>query len=44
VAVTVVDKCGGCSNINDLDLSPAAFNQLADPALGRINPVEWFWL
>ncbi|KAI0092377.1 loosenin [Irpex rosettiformis] len=37
--VTVVDSCPGCGLL-DLDLSPAAFNDLASPDLGRIQ-VTW---
>ncbi|OQV15016.1 hypothetical protein BV898_10776 [Hypsibius exemplaris] len=39
VKVTIVDKCMGCKS-DDIDLSPTAFAQLADHALGRI-PVSW---
>ena len=39
VTVTVVDRCEGCSE-NDLDFSPAAFQQLADESLGRID-ISW---
>ncbi|KAK4183652.1 RlpA-like double-psi beta-barrel-protein domain-containing protein-containing protein [Podospora australis] len=35
VEVTAVDSCPACTE-NDLDLSPAAFNQLADPAEGKV--------
>ena len=41
VTVTVVDKCPGCVNLYDLDLSQTAFSQLADPALGFVEGVEW---
>ena len=34
VTVTVTDRCVGCSKF-DLDFSPAAFDVLADPSLGR---------
>ncbi|THH29213.1 hypothetical protein EUX98_g4959 [Antrodiella citrinella] len=40
VSVTVVDECAGCA-LNDIDLSPAAFNQLADPSAGRLSGVRW---
>ncbi|TDL28709.1 hypothetical protein BD410DRAFT_811779 [Rickenella mellea] len=40
--VTIVDRCTGCAE-TDLDFSPAAFNQLADFALGRIHGVKWNW-
>ncbi|RHZ81759.1 hypothetical protein Glove_117g327 [Diversispora epigaea] len=36
VIVKVVDRCAGC-NSEDIDLSPAAFNQIADPAEGRVK-------
>lgn len=39
VTVKVVDKCRGC-NTNDIDLSPAAFERLANESLGRIQ-VTW---
>lgn len=39
VTVTVQDKCPGCS-YGDIDLSPAAFQALADESLGRI-PITW---
>ncbi|KAI9641407.1 hypothetical protein NHQ30_010209 [Ciborinia camelliae] len=35
ITVTVVDKCMGCA-YNDLDLSPAAFRELAPEYEGRI--------
>ncbi|KAI0790247.1 loosenin, partial [Irpex lacteus] len=37
--IKVVDSCPGCGLL-DLDLSPAAFNDLASPDLGRIQ-VTW---
>jgi hypothetical protein len=42
VTVTITDRCPACA-YGSLDLSPAAFNQLADPALGRID-ITWNWL
>ncbi|KAI0056735.1 hypothetical protein BV25DRAFT_1547381 [Artomyces pyxidatus] len=39
VTVEVVDECPGCA-ANDLDFSPAAFDQLADESLGRID-ITW---
>ncbi|RHZ76623.1 hypothetical protein Glove_195g12 [Diversispora epigaea] len=36
VVVKVVDRCAGCK-YGDIDLSPAAFNLLADPAEGRVQ-------
>ncbi|KAM9902420.1 hypothetical protein OXX69_008333 [Metschnikowia pulcherrima] len=41
VEVTAVDRCEGCSPY-DLDFSPAAFDQLADASLGRIQ-ITWSW-
>lgn len=41
VKVKVVDACASCSS-NDLDFSPAAFQQLADPEIGVIQ-VTWNW-
>ncbi|THU85069.1 hypothetical protein K435DRAFT_869674 [Dendrothele bispora CBS 962.96] len=40
IQVAVTDRCPGCAG-QDLDLSPAAFNQLADPSVGRIHGVQW---
>lgn len=42
VDVSVVDRCVGCARY-DLDLSPTAFAEIADQALGRID-LEWQWL
>lgn len=42
VDVTVVDRCTGCSP-TDLDLSPAAFEKLADKDEGRVTGT-WSWL
>ena len=42
VNVMIVDACGGCSGSTDLDFSPAAFSQLADESLGRID-ITWEW-
>lgn len=39
VEVEVTDKCPGCK-YGDLDLSPAAFDELADEAEGRIQ-INW---
>ncbi|ANB14453.1 hypothetical protein AWJ20_2043 [Sugiyamaella lignohabitans] len=41
VTVTIVDKCPSCA-YGSLDLSPAAFNELADPSAGRID-ISWSW-
>lgn len=40
VTVAIVDTCPGCTGQYDLDLSPGAFNQLADPSVGRIQ-ISW---
>ncbi|KAF5347091.1 hypothetical protein D9758_011640 [Tetrapyrgos nigripes] len=40
ITVTIVDRCTQCVG-QDLDFSPTAFSQLADPAIGRINGVTW---
>lgn len=42
VDVVVVDRCVGCLP-TDLDLSPSAFDVLADEALGRVVG-SWAWL
>ncbi|KAH6847738.1 RlpA-like double-psi beta-barrel-protein domain-containing protein-containing protein [Chaetomium sp. MPI-CAGE-AT-0009] len=42
VDVTVVDRCEAC-NSGDLDLSPAAFQALADLSLGVIQGT-WEWI
>ncbi|RKP13781.1 RlpA-like double-psi beta-barrel-protein domain-containing protein-containing protein, partial [Piptocephalis cylindrospora] len=39
VKVKIVDRCPVCKS-GDLDLSPAAFNRIADPAQGRVR-VTW---
>ncbi|CAG8541596.1 14213_t:CDS:2 [Acaulospora morrowiae] len=39
ITCTVVDRCDGCL-FGSLDLSPAAFQALADPSLGRIK-ISW---
>jgi hypothetical protein len=40
ITVTIEDRCVGCAEY-DLDLSPAAFNQLADPSVGRLHGATW---
>ena len=40
VTVTIVDTCPGCKGRWDLDLSPAAFDKLANPSVGRIH-LSW---
>ncbi|RHZ63577.1 RlpA-like double-psi beta-barrel domain-containing protein [Aspergillus thermomutatus] len=42
VDVKVVDRCVGCK-VDDLDVSPAVFQKVADLDLGRVT-VEWSWL
>ncbi|RLL98664.1 hypothetical protein CFD26_107847 [Aspergillus turcosus] len=42
VDVKVVDRCVGCK-VDDLDVSPAVFEKVADLDLGRVL-VEWSWL
>jgi hypothetical protein len=41
IQVKVVDSCESC-DANHLDLSPAAFNSLADADLGVID-IQWTW-
>jgi expansin (peptidoglycan-binding protein) len=41
VTVTILDTCPGCAS-GDLDLSPAAFDKIADQAQGRV-PITWNW-
>ncbi|KAF8994155.1 RlpA-like double-psi beta-barrel-protein domain-containing protein-containing protein [Cyathus striatus] len=40
VTVAVTDRCVGCA-YGDIDLTPAAFGQLADLSVGRIHGVSW---
>ncbi|KAK1835662.1 RlpA-like double-psi beta-barrel-protein domain-containing protein-containing protein [Podospora conica] len=42
VTVEVADRCAGCPGLNDLDLSPPAFKDLADLGVGRIQGT-WEW-
>lgn len=42
IDVTVIDRCTGCQP-TDIDVSPAMFNKMADPDLGRVK-VTWAWL
>jgi hypothetical protein len=41
VTLTITDRCEGCK-VTDLDMSPSAFNSVADPTLGRID-ITWHW-
>jgi len=40
VQVSLTDRCEGCA-YGDLDFSPAAFDKLADPSVGRISGIQW---
>ncbi|KAF8488085.1 RlpA-like double-psi beta-barrel-protein domain-containing protein-containing protein, partial [Gautieria morchelliformis] len=40
VTVSVEDKCASCAQFN-LDMSPGAFDQLADERVGRLHGVTW---
>lgn len=40
---TVVDKCGGCKNDKDVDLSPALFEHFYPLGHGRQPGIEWYW-
>jgi hypothetical protein len=42
VTVALTDRCTACA-ITDLDFSPSAFNQIANPAVGRISGMTWVW-
>lgn len=42
VTVTIMDTCPGCKS-GDIDLSPAAFDKIADQAQGRV-PITWNWV
>ncbi|KAL7269600.1 hypothetical protein RUND412_007725 [Rhizina undulata] len=42
VEVTIVDRCTGC-NATAIDLSPVAFDQIAEQVLGRVL-VSWAWI
>jgi hypothetical protein len=43
ITVALTDRCTGCA-YDALDFSPAAFNALADPALGRIHGLKWHFI
>jgi expansin (peptidoglycan-binding protein) len=40
VTVTVADACPTCDNDNSIDLSVAAFQQIADESQGEV-PIAW---
>jgi Lytic transglycolase len=40
MTVRVEDKCVACAEF-DLDMSPVAFNTLANPLVGRLHGVTW---
>ncbi|KAF8698367.1 Lytic transglycosylase, partial [Rhizoctonia solani] len=40
IQVKVVDRCYACG-YNDIDLSPAAFQQFAPLAVGKLQAVSW---
>lgn len=42
VDLTIVDRCTGCA-ITDIDMTPSAFDMLADEGLGRLKGVTWTW-
>lgn len=42
VTVRIVDQCPGCAP-GDIDLSPQAFEKLADPVLGRVD-ISWTYV
>jgi len=41
VLVKIVDDCPTCINNASIDLSVAAFNQLSNPSVGRLDNVVW---
>ncbi|TFK38754.1 hypothetical protein BDQ12DRAFT_712698 [Crucibulum laeve] len=43
VRVTVVDRCADCEGEFNIDLTPVAFDVLADRSLGRLHNVTWDW-
>ncbi|KAF8349996.1 hypothetical protein F5887DRAFT_914015 [Amanita rubescens] len=43
VTVTITDRCTGCA-LTSLDFSPAAFDTLADPSVGRLYDIQWEWV
>jgi len=43
VTVALTDRCTACA-YGALDFSPAAFDALADPSVGRIHNVQWHFI
>ena len=41
VVVEVQDRCAGCETDKDVDLTPTAFQQIADLGIGRIRDLDW---
>ncbi|TFL03564.1 hypothetical protein BDV98DRAFT_602978 [Pterulicium gracile] len=41
VVVEVQDRCAGCETDKDVDLTPTAFQQIADLGVGRIRDLDW---
>lgn len=42
VSVSITDRCEACA-LTDLDLSVSAFKQIADPSVGRLSDIQWWW-
>jgi hypothetical protein len=42
VDLVITDRCEACK-ITDLDMAPSAFDELADPSVGRIHGMTWTW-
>jgi hypothetical protein len=43
VTVSITDRCTACA-YSALDFSPAAFDALADPTIGRIHDLTWHFI
>lgn len=43
VDLEIQDRCVGCALL-DLDMTPSAFQQLADLGVGRLDGVSWVWI
>ena len=43
VQVTIKDRCAGCQ-LNDIDCTPAVFDQLADPSQGRVSGATFYFV